>query len=131
MSQIDPASRYQASHEWARPVVGTQDFLCGITSHAEHALGDVVFVELPSLGKKIKRGATFGVIESVKAASDLYMPMSGTITDVNAALIDNPALVNSDCAGEGWLIRFTADDPAEWDKLLSPDAYAKLLAEEA
>jgi glycine cleavage system H protein len=127
--QIDPASRYQASHEWARPE-GT-GYACGITAHAAHALGDVVFVELPAVGRKIAKGATFGVIESVKAASDLYMPMSGTVTEVNAALADNPGLVNADCSGQGWLIRFNADNPAEWDQLLDAAAYARLLAEEA
>jgi glycine cleavage system H protein len=133
MSQnnIDPDSRYQASHEWIRPVPGTKDYVCGITAHAEHALGDVVFVELPAVGKSIKQGASFGVIESVKAASDLYLPLSGTITAVNGALADNPALVNSDPYGEGWLVRLTIDNPAEWDALLSPEAYARLLAAEA
>jgi glycine cleavage system H protein len=127
--QIDPASRYQSSHEWARPEGA--GYACGITAHAAHALGDVVFVELPAVGRKIAKGATFGVIESVKAASDLYMPMSGTITEVNAALADNPGLVNTDCSGQGWLIRYTADTPAEWDQLLDAAAYARLLAEEA
>lgn len=132
MSQetIDPKSRYQTSHEWARPETGGE-YSCGITAHAAHALGDVVFVELPAIGRKFAQGATFGVIESVKAASDLYMPMAGTITAVNDALGDNPGLVNSDCHGAGWLIRFQADNPADWDKLLDASAYAKLLAEEA
>ena len=131
MSKIDTESRYKSSHEWARQVPGTKEFLCGITAHAEHALGDVVFVELPTVGRNLKEGTSFGVIESVKAASDLYMPMSGTITAVNTELADNPALINTDCFGEGWIIRFSADNPAEWDKLLDATAYAKLLDEEA
>ena len=130
-NEIDQNSRYQPSHEWARPVAGGKEYNIGITAHAAHALGDVVFVELPALGKAFKQGTSFGVIESVKAASDLYMPISGTVTAVNTVLADNPGLVNADCHGEGWLIRVSADNPAEWDKLLTPDAYAKLLAEEA
>lgn len=124
---IDPRSRYRESHEWAREL-GGGEYECGITGHAEHALGDVVFVELPAVGASIPQGAAFGVIESVKAASDLYMPMGGTVTAVNGALADDPALVNQDCHGRGWIIRFKADDPAQWRGLLDADAYAALVA---
>lgn len=128
-NEIDPRCRYRESHEWARPLGGAE-YECGITQHAEHALGDVVFVELPALGASLTQGAAFGVIESVKAASDLYMPLSGTITAVNTTLVDNPALVNQDCHGQGWIIRFTADKPLEWEKLLDPAAYSALVAEQ-
>lgn len=128
-NEIDPRCRYRESHEWARPLSGNE-YECGITQHAEHALGDVVFVELPVVGASLIQGAAFGVIESVKAASDLYMPLSGTITAVNQALVDNPALVNQDCHGEGWIIRFSADKATEWAGLLDPAAYTALVEQQ-
>jgi len=126
-TSIDQKCRYRESHEWARPVAG-DEYECGITNHAEQALGDVVFVELPSVGTSFTQGAAFGVIESVKAASDLYMPMGGTITAVNSNLVDNPALVNQDCYQQGWIIRFKVAHNQDWDGLLTPDAYADIVA---
>lgn len=120
---IDKNARYRASHEYARKD-GT-DFIAGISDHAQSSLGDIVFVELPEVGKKLAQGEAFGVVESVKAASDLYMPLSGTITAVNEALGGDPALVNKDCYGSGWMIRFTATNPGEWDGLMDAVAYEK------
>jgi glycine cleavage system H protein len=123
MSNIDQNARYRKSHEFVRKDGGA--YVCGLSDHAQHALGDIVFVELPAVGKSFKQGEAFGVVESVKAASDLYMPMSGKIVAVNDALSGDPAIVNRDCYGEGWFIKFEASAAAEWDGLLTPDAYAK------
>lgn len=118
---IDKNARYRSSHEYARKEGA--DIVTGISDHAQASLGDIVFVELPEVGKKLKQGETFGVVESVKAASDLYMPLSGTITAVNEDLSGDPALVNKDCYGKGWMIRFTPTNPSEWDGLLDAAAY--------
>jgi glycine cleavage system H protein len=120
---IDKNARYRASHEYARK--DGADIVCGISDHAQEALGDIVFVELPELGKTLKQGELFGVVESVKAASDLYMPMSGKITAVNADLQADPALVNKECYGKGWMIRFTPTNASEWDGLMDAAAYEK------
>ncbi len=121
--KIDQNARYRASHEYARKE-GT-DIVAGISDHAQESLGDIVFVELPEVGKTLKQGEAFGVVESVKAASDLYMPMSGKILAVNEALQGDPALVNKDCYGTGWMIRFSPTNPAEWDGLMDAAAYEK------
>ncbi|HOX18579.1 MAG TPA: glycine cleavage system protein GcvH [Spirochaetales bacterium] len=118
---IDKNARYRSSHEWARK--DGAEMATGISDHAQHALGDIVFVELPAVGKSFKQGEAFGVVESVKAASDMYMPMGGTITAVNAALEGDPALVNREPYAGGWMIKFKPAAPAEWDGLLSPEAY--------
>ena len=106
---IDKSARYRTSHEFARK--DGADIVAGISDHAQESLGDIVFVELPELGRTIKQGEAFGVVESVKAASDLYMPMSGKIVAVNEALAGDPALVNKDCYGKGWMIRFAPTAP--------------------
>jgi len=121
--KIDAKARYRSSHEWARK--DGSEIVTGISDHAQDSLGDIVFVEFPEVGKTLKQGETFGVIESVKAASDLYMPMSGKITAVNDAVQADPSIVNKDCFGAGWLIRFEPADPSEWDGLLEPAAYEK------
>jgi glycine cleavage system H protein len=128
MSTIDRNAKYRKSHEYVRKDGAA--FVAGVSDHAQHSLGDIVFVELPSVGKTIKQGEAFGVVESVKAASDLYMPMSGKIVAVNDALSGDPALVNRDCYGEGWMIKFEATNASEWDGLLDPDSYAKEAGEE-
>ena len=120
---IDKSARYLPSHEYARK--DGAEIVTGISDHAQGSLGDIVFVELPEIGKKLKKGEAFGVVESVKAASDLYMPMGGTITQVNEELAADPALVNKDCYGKGWMIRYTPTAPSEWDALLDPAAYEK------
>lgn len=113
--------RYQSTHEYARR--DNDAIVTGISVHAQAELGDIVFVELPAVGTTISKGETFGVVESVKAASDLYMPMSGTILAVNGALEADPALVNKDSAGDGWMIRFAPSDMSEWESLLDEAAY--------
>jgi glycine cleavage system H protein len=126
--RLNPESRYSESHEWARRA--EEEFICGITDHAQQSLSDVVYVELPEVGEEFDTGDVFGVVESVKAASDLYMPMAGRITAVNEELEDSPEAVNQDPYGQGWMIRFAASDPADFERLLDADAYEKLVAEE-
>jgi glycine cleavage system H protein len=126
--KIDQKAKYLKSHEWTRK--DGEEFVCGISDHAQRALGDIVYVDLPAPGKHYKKGTAFGVIESVKAASDLYMPMSGTIVASNTDLADHTDYVNKDCYETGWFIRFTADDPSEWNTLLSPLDYMKISEKE-
>ena len=103
----------------------------GITDYAQQALGDITYVELPEVGAELKQGKDFAVVESAKAASDVFAPVSGTVTEVNSALADSPELVNQDPYGEGWFSRVTGVQAAELDSLLSADEYEQLLAEEA
>ncbi len=114
---------YSREHEWVRADGRTATI--GITSFAADELGDIVFVELPEVGATMTQYATFGVVESVKAVSDLYAPVSGEVTEVNEALRDAPELLNSDPFGEGWIARVTLSDSAELDGLLSAEAYAE------
>ena len=114
--------RYSKEHEWVR-VEGSHGTI-GITSFASDELGDIVFVELPEVGASVAQFATFGVVESVKAVSDLYSPVSGSITEVNEALRDAPELLNSDPYGEGWIARIELSDPTELDALMDAAAYA-------
>jgi glycine cleavage system H protein len=113
---------YSREHEWVR-VDGSRATI-GITSFAVDELGDIVFVELPEVGATLSQFATFGVVESVKAVSDLYAPISGEVVEVNEALRDTPELMNSDPFGEGWIARVELSDTAELDGLLDADAYA-------
>jgi glycine cleavage system H protein len=118
------ALRYTEDHEWIRAEAdGTATV--GITDHAQDALGDVVFVEMPEVGKHFAAGDAICVVESVKAAADVKMPVAGTIAAVNTALPDDPAKVNGDPLGEGWFVRIKADDAAAFDALLDEAAYAK------
>jgi glycine cleavage system H protein len=126
--KLDANAKYQATHEWVRR--DGDLIVCGITDHAQESLSDVVYVEMPEVGDTLKQGDTFGVVESVKAASDLYMPMSGEIVAVNDRLEDEPELINSDPFGEGWMIKFTPSDMSEWDGLLSGAAYEKAVESE-
>jgi glycine cleavage system H protein len=114
--------RYSKEHEWVR-VEGSHGTI-GITSFAADELGDIVFVELPEVGAAVAQFATFGVVESVKAVSDLYSPVSGSVTEVNEALRAAPELLNSDPFGEGWIARVELADPTELDALMGADAYA-------
>jgi glycine cleavage system H protein len=126
--KLDPKAKYQDSHEWSR---WEGDLIvCGITDHAQDSLSDVVYVELPEVGQKLNKGEVFGVVESVKAASDLYMPMGGEIVAINESLSDTPETVNADPYGEGWMIKIKPSDPAEWDSLLSGEDYEKVTAAE-
>lgn len=113
-------------HEWIE-VVGTSATV-GITDYAQGQLGDIVFVETPEAGKKLTKGGDAAVVESVKAASDVYAPVSGTVTEGNPALADDPALVNSDPEGEGWFFKLTLDDPSQLDGLMDADAYKAFVA---
>ena len=118
--------RYTDQHEWARLEGGT--VTVGITSHATDQLGDVVFVELPPVGKTLEAHKPFGVVEAVKTVSDLYAPVSGVVLEVNAALAANPALVNQEPFGQGWMVRIKADRPEDVKTLLSSADYEKLVA---
>ncbi|MDR1177675.1 MAG: glycine cleavage system protein GcvH [Spirochaetaceae bacterium] len=126
--KLDSKARYAETHEWARKDGDTVSV--GISDHAQHSLGDIVFVDLPKVGSSFKAKDTFGVVESVKAASDIYLPLSGTITQVNEKLAEEPDLINKDCYGAGWIVRITPSDDAEWDSLLSAGDYKKTAPEE-
>lgn len=125
---IDSRARYAESHEFARR--DGDEFVVGISDHAQAELGDIVFVELPAVGKTFAKGQAFGVVESVKAASDMYMPIGGSVIAVNGALEADPATVNRDCYGEGWMIRLKPADPVQFDSLMDASAYAKSVGEE-
>ena len=120
---------YTKSHEWVKRE--TTDAVVGITAHAQEELRDVVFIELPKLGKVVKQGEPSAVIESVKAAFDIYAPVSGTVSRVNDAVVKTPQLVNQDCYQAGWLFAVTPSQPKEFSALLSVDDYAKQLQAEA
>ena len=119
--------RYTKDHEWVR--VDGDEAVVGITDYAANQLGDIVFVELPDAGRTLSQHATFGVVESVKAVSDLFSPVSGEVTSGNDALAAAPELVNSDPFGEGWMIRVKLGNPTEVDGLLDAAAYDALIAE--
>ena len=121
--KIDPNCRYRSSHEYARK--DGADCVVGISDHAQEALGDIVFVELAEVGKTVRQGEALGVVESVKAASDIYAPLSGKITAVNTGLQGDPSLVNKDCYGLGWLVRIAPSAAGEWEGLLDASAYEK------
>jgi len=118
--------RYTKDHEWVR--VDGGEATVGITAYAAEQLGDIVFVELPEGGRSLSQFAAFGVVESVKAVSDLFAPLSGEVTTTNDALGGSPELVNSDPYGDGWMIRIRLSEPAEVDDLLDPTAYDTLIA---
>ena len=121
MSNIPADLRYAKSHEWAR--VSGNVATVGITDHAQHELTDVVFVELPPAGRKVKAGESCAVVESVKTASDIYSPVSGEILESNKAAVDNPALVNSDPYAAGWFFKIQLSNSAELEQLLAPEQY--------
>ena len=121
--------RYAASHEWTR-VEDDDHVTVGISDYAQDQLGDVVFVELPEVGKKVRKGAQIAVVESVKTASDIYAPVSGTVTEVNASLESRPEALNEDPYEEGWMFRIQMDDVAELDDLLDASDYESSIAEE-
>lgn len=119
--KLDDAAKYMKSHEWVR--LDGELYVCGISDYAQDQLSDVVYVELPSVGETFDKGEVFGVAESTKAASDLYMPVSGEVTEVNEALEDTPELVNEDAFGKGWLIKIKASDTSTLAELMSSEAY--------
>jgi len=126
MSEIPGDLKFMKSHEWAR-VEGDGKVTVGISDHAQGLLGDLVYVDLPAVGDSVEAGTACAVIESVKAASDIYAPMSGTIVEVNAALADKPETINEDAFGEGWLFVIEASEPGQAKELLAPDDYAALI----
>ena len=118
--------RYTKDHEWVRSDGDTATV--GVTAYAADQLGDIVFVELPEAGRSLEQFAAFGVVESVKAVSDLFAPVSGEVVEANAALAASPELVNTSPFEDGWMVRIRVADPAQLDDLLDPDAYDALIA---
>lgn len=129
MSEIPGDLKFLKSHEWAR-IEDDGTVTVGISDHAQGLLGDLVFVELPNVGDTLEAGAGAAVVESVKAASDVYAPVAGQVVAVNEALSDKPETINEDAYGEGWIFRIKADDVGELESLLSPDDYSELLDNE-
>jgi glycine cleavage system H protein len=121
MSNVPSDLKYAKSHEWVRMQGDTA--VVGITDHAQHELTDVVFVELPEVNRQVKTGEACAVVESVKTASDIYSPVSGQITEVNKAVVDNPGLVNTEPYSGGWFYKIKLSQPSEISNLLSPEQY--------
>jgi len=130
MTNIPSEFKYTKTHEWAYRDEDEDFITVGVTHHAQQRLGDIVFIELPEVGIRVHEGEEFGVIESVKAASDLYCPISGQVIAVNSALNANPALINQHPFDAGWLIKLKPDDIADLDELLDADDYAAAVEEE-
>jgi glycine cleavage system H protein len=126
--KLDPEARYTETHEWARWT--DDEIVCGVTDHAQETLSDVVYVELPMVGDVFDAAEPYGVVESVKAASDLYAPVGGEVTAVNEELESAPELVNQDPYGDGWMIRLDPADPDELEDLMSADEYEAFVEEE-
>ena len=124
---IDSTAKYAESHEYAKLEAGM--VVVGISDHAQAELGDIVFIELPAVGKVLAKGQAFGTVESVKAASDLYMPVGGTIAAVNEALQADPALINKEPYSGGWMIKVKPSTPTDMDGLMSAESYAKSIGE--
>jgi glycine cleavage system H protein len=129
MNEIPGDLKFMKSHEWAR-VEGDGKVTVGISDHAQGLLGDLVYVELPNVGDRVEAGNQVAVVESVKAASDVYSPVTGKVVEVNAALADKPETINEDAYGDGWILVIEAEEPEQLNELLSPDDYAELLEEE-
>ncbi len=125
MTNVAPDLKYTENDEWIR-VEGSTGVI-GLTDYAQDALNDIVYVELPEAGDSFDKGDAFGTVESVKAASEMHVPVGGTVTEVNSALEDSPETINSDPYGDGWFIKIELADPSELDDLMDADAYAKYL----
>jgi glycine cleavage system H protein len=119
--KLDPECKYSEEHEWIR--IEGDEGVIGITDYAQEQLSDIVYVELPEVGDTFVRGDIFGVVESVKAASDVYMPLGGEVLEINEVLEDSPELVNQDPFGEAWFVRISVADPGELDELIDAQAY--------
>jgi glycine cleavage system H protein len=126
--EAPPGLKYSKEHEWvaAEEAVAT----IGITDHAQEQLGEIVYIELPAIGEKVSKDDPFGVVESVKAVSDIYAPVSGTVLEVNEDLAESPEVVNEDPYGDGWLIKVRVSDPADLDDLMDDDEYEQMIARE-
>jgi len=118
--------RYTKDHEWIR--LEGDEAIVGITDFAQHELGDIVYVEIETVGQELNAGDVFGTVEAVKTVSDLYLPINGTITEVNPKLNSNPELVNNDPYGEGWMAKIKVSNVADIDSLLNAEAYQKLVS---
>lgn len=129
MNEIPGDLKFLRSHEWAR-LDDNGRVTVGISDHAQGQLGDLVYVELPEVGQHVDQGAACAVVESVKAASDIYAPVGGTVVAVNGALGDKPETINEDAFGEGWIFTLEPDDVAQMEELLGPDDYAAMVEEE-
>ena len=130
MSEIPAELKYAASHEWAR-LEEDGSVTIGISDHAQDALGDVVYVEHPEVGQRVAAQQEAGVVESVKAASDIYAPISGTVVAINESLEDTPELVNQDPYGDGWFFRIEPDSASDLDDLLDAEAYSEVCDSDA
>lgn len=117
--------KYDETHEWAK--VEDKVAAVGLTDHAQSELGDIVYLELPEVGAEVTAGGPFGVVESVKAASDIYAPLSGKVVEVNQAAVTDPALVNRDCYGDGWLVKIELKDPSEVENLKTAAEYQEFI----
>lgn len=126
--KLDPKARYAETHEWARQEGG--EIVVGVTDHAQESLSDIVYVELPEVGDSFESAESFGVVESVKAASDVYLPVGGEIVAINTELEETPELINQDPYGAGWLVRVAPSDPFEMEDLMDAGAYEAHVAEE-
>lgn len=130
MSEIPGDLKFMKSHEWVREE-GDGKVTIGISDHAQGLLGDLVYVELPAVGDQLEAGNPCAVVESVKAASDVYAPVGGKVLEVNAALADKPETINEDAYGDGWLFVLEVDDGEQLNELLDPDDYAELIEDDA
>lgn len=119
--KLDQTAKYTKEHEWARQEGDL--IIVGITDHAQDQLGDVVYAELPEIGQTFDKDEEFGVVESVKAVSPLYVPMSGGVVEVNESLSETPEMINDDPYGEGWILKLSPSKPSEWETLLSGEDY--------
>ena len=127
MANVPADLRYTKDHEWAKP--DGKNYRVGITAYAQEQLGDVVFVELPKVGTKLTAKKSFGVVESVKAVSDLFAPLTGTVTEVNTVLPNEPQVVNQDPYGKGWMLVIQPSNADEWNELLTAAQYEQFLTE--
>lgn len=127
--EAPPGLKYSKEHEW----VATEEAIAtiGITDHAQEQLGEIVYVELPAVGEKVSKDDPFGVIESVKAVSDIYAPVSGTVVEVNEDLPESPEIVNEDPYGDGWLIKIRISDTADFDDLMESSEYEEMVARDS
>jgi glycine cleavage system H protein len=126
--EAPPGLKYSKEHEWVAAEEAVA--IIGITDHAQEQLGEIVYIELPAVGEKVSKDDPFGVVESVKAVSDIYAPVSGTVLEVNEDLAESPEVVNEDPYGDGWLVKVRVSDPDDLDDLMDNDEYERMIARE-